>query len=142
MRRLFGAALIRVNMVCHNPVIFCTSAITCSSNSSSVGENFQLSVRAVGTHSKTSRERNTTGVSRTLQSGRHELSRHQERDYCKWICGACHFGQLETADEVSRLDHGLYRKGRWAKQRDRICFNAPSRLILLYLYFLPCYLLK
>ena len=77
----------------------------------------QLSICQMGTHTTTPRERITPRLPRALQSDRHELSCAKERDHCKRICGACHFGQHETADKVSCMDHGIYQKGLRAQQR-------------------------
>ena len=93
------------------------SAITRSSHSRGVCKESQLSICQMGTHTTTPRERITPRLPRALQSDRHELSCAKERDHCKRICGACHFGQHETADEVSCMDHGIYQKGLRAQQR-------------------------
>ena len=70
----------------------------------------------MGTHSAATRKRKTAGLSRALQQRGHALSCDQERDNRELIRDACQFGSYETADEVSRLDSGIYEERNWTKQ--------------------------
>lgn len=84
----------------------------------------------MGTHPAATRERNIARLSRKLQRRGHPLSCHQERAYRECVCDACHSGKNEAADEVPRLDYGLYKKGCWTEQREGVRLHTPGRWVL------------